>query len=723
MLRVIHLICSKKSRLGAIILILLLFTQDTSIYAADVTRSFGPSYASLTSRDYPMLVTAKEKGATRLSKPSAIPSGAAHWQSYPIYGGEAISIDMDPTDPQVIYVGMRDAGIFKTTDGGQSWQPARDGLTFYPIRCLKVDPYNHNNLYAGTDYDGIWKSINGGASWSKASAGLDEGDMIVFNLVFDPTTPNSLYAGLAGGFGLGIGNVYKSEDGGTTWGLKDNGIPRQAGRTNTDGILALAVNPNQNTHLVAGTNTSGAFQTTDGGETWSAINDGLSHSYGDHYYSINAVAFDPHHAGRLTGIVDGKYYAYSGGAWQLASQVNEYANGPLFNDYLYYHPTNPSIIYGAGVGVYKSADAGLTWSVKGGSKTDDVANLAFSPESPDLLYAPSNRSLLNMGGVYSSTDAGETWESTSAGIQGSIILSVAIDPEDENSIYAGDADGFFFSTHDGGTTWQNTFLDFEPTHIQIDPLNSRTIYLLGGQFLKSTDQGVTFTPLSAPKTVASVIAMSPHMSNPIYVGGEYGISKSMDGGNTWMTKTQGLPSFGGSLCPILALEVDPTHPDTLWAGTQHGGIVRSIDGGDHWAGMGLTQTTEIDAVAINPLNSNEILAGGGYGFGPGKIYRSTDGGQTWTEQISDIAFVQQIVYDPRNPRWVYAATEGYGVLRSFNGGQSWSEYNAGIFYPVLYSIAISQGNSPLLVTGSYGSGLYGSHPPAIVDIYLPLLVR
>ena len=83
--------------------------------------------------------------------------------------------------------------------------------------------------------------------------------------------------------------------------------------------------------------------------------------------------------------------------------------------------------------------------------------------------------------------------------------------------------------------------------------------------------------------------------------------------------------------------------------------------------------------------------------------------------------MQDIVYDPRDSRWVYAATEGYGVLRSFDGGDNWHDYSAGIFYPSHYALEITGDDPPLLVVGSYGSGLYWVRPTAPSYIYLPLV--
>ena len=243
----------------------------------------------------------------------------------------------------------------------------------------------------------------------------------------------------------------------------------------------------------------------------------------------------------------------------------------------------------------------------------------------------------------------------------------------------------------------------------------------------STDGGEIFEPIDAVE-YPNCIAIPLHASNPIYVGSGfvgYGIYKSTDGGQTWSQKNQGLPLFGGSINPILSLEIDPARPSTVWAGTQYGGgIVKSTDGGEHWQVKGLTEANFVDSIAVNPDNSDEILVGAGYSSG--NIYKSTDGGDTWEIKIEEIAFVRDIVYDPRNSDWVYAATEGYGMLRSFDGGDSWQDYNAGIFYPVLYSLDITRQDPPLLIVGSYGSGLYWTQPgspPPLTLLYLPAVQK
>ncbi len=673
---------------------------------------------------------------TRGSGPSSPPSPDLQpetvyletWQTFPLYGGEMTSIAMGPliSDTagwEMVYVGTRDAGVFKTLDGGRSWQTARTGLSFFPIRSLVIDPQQPNVLYAGTDYDGVWKSSDGAETWVQASDGLNQG-LIVMSIAIDPQNSDTLYAGLAGGVGLGIGNIYKSEDGGASWELKDTGMPRASETsTYTNGVLTLAIHPDDPLQVYAGTNFEGAYHSSDGGESWSPINAGLPFLSGstDHYQSVNALALDPHHGNRLSAIVGGRYYVFDGSQWQEINQGFYDANSGLFTDYLYFHPTDPDIIYSAGDRFGKSLDGGVTWTQHlGWDDSGHVPEIAFHPTFPDTIYAATDILMRYWGGVYKSSDQGESWTEISQGITAPPIQSVAIDPQDPGRIYAGTGGGHFYGSQDGGDTWHMGYQQLSPSQIEydfgaisdlaVDPQDGHNLYLVGTNFYTSTDYGQTFEEVDAVE-FPNCMAIASDAAGSIYVGASFGrgVYKSNDGGETWEQKNEGLPWFGSSICPILSIAVDPHDPETVWVGTQFsGGIVKSSDGGATWQSKGLTETNFVEAIAINPDDGAEMLAGGG--FWDGGIYKSTDGGETWGVKLEGIAFVQDIVYDPRDPRKVYAATEGYGVLRSFDGGETWYNYSQGIFYPLSYSLDITAQDPALLVAGSYGSGLYWTYP-------------
>ncbi len=720
-----------------VLVLVFLVNQGAATQTQSTSEDFGPAQPSWQHPGQTVPLSASGQAEFMTTERRLGLASEETWQSYPLYGGEMTSIATHPVNPKVVYVGTRDAGVFKTTDGGGTWQPARDGLTFFPIRSLRIDPLHPATLYAGTDYDGVWKSTNGGASWSDSSNGLAK-NLVVLSLVIDPQDTQTLYAGLAGGPGMYVGHIYKSENGGATWALQETGIPLEAGDY-INGVFALAVNPVNPSTVYAGTDYDGAFRSTNAGATWTAINEGLPFREGTVEYRkpVNALALDQHHGNRLSAIIEGEYYIFQGGQWQLVNAGLYDANNGLFANYLYFHPTDPATLYSAGDSFKISTDQGVNWMQRlGWPDSGHVPEIAFNPATPNTIYAATAPLMDIEGGVYKTIDQGETWAEARQGITAVTVYSVAIDPQDPDRIYAGTGDGFFYRSQDGGATWSRGYYLINPepyeervysfgavSDVAVDPLNSNKIFIAGTNFYMSTDGGEIFELIDAVKYPNS-IAIPPHASNPIYVGSGFGngIYKSTDGGQTWIQKNQGLPLFGGSICPILSLAIDPARTSTVWAGMQYGGgIVKSTDGGEHWQVKGLTtETNFVDAIAVNPANSDEILVGGGYM--DGSIYKSTDGGDTWEVKISKIAFVMDIIYDPRDPRWVYAATEGYGVLRSFDDGETWHDYSAGIFYPILYSLDITQQDPPLLAVGSYGSGLYrinpGSQPPVTL-LYLP----
>ena len=644
---------------------------------------------------------------------TALGVATAQWSAYPLNGGEMTSIAADPVNARIAWVGTRDAGVFKTTDGGASWQPARDGLTFLPIRTLRLDPTDPDTLWAGTDLDGVWKTIDGGASWARTGRELF-GDMVVFNVAVEPSRPSTVFTGLAGGVAMSFGAVFKSTDAGGTWRQADAGIPRYSEQyPYTKGaVFALALNPAQPSMLSAGTAGQGAFRSTDGGQSWTAINDGVPFVYGstDRRVEVNALAFDPFHGGRLAGVLGGSYFTFDAGAWVQRSTQGSPVG--FMSSLLYFHPTISDLLFTTGAigGLARSTDGGVSWQ----NKRWGVVDIGLGPAAPNTVFAARGNDPSTPGGVMKSVDLGETWSEASQGIIAQDVQCVAIDPHDPRSIYAGTGTGFLFVSHDGGQSWTKAlrhFLENDDVNfngvssIAVDPRDSAVITVAAGAGLyRSTNRGATFNEV---KGISSplVIAVAPGASQSLtFVGASYGngVYRSRDGGTTWERKNAGLPLFGDSLNPILAIAIDPNDDRTVWAGTQYGGgIVRSTDRGDHWQARGLDQENFVEAISVMPGNSSEILAGAG--FESGNIYKSTDGGATWQKKLADIGFVKSLVRDPRDPRVVYAGSEGFGVLRSGDGGETWQDRESGLQMN-LYAVT-AYGRNEVLAVGELGTVL------------------
>ena len=660
---------------------------------------------------------------------------AAIWSVYPIYGGNMTSMAGDPANGQVFYVGTESAGVYKTTDAGATWQPARAGLPpAAKVISLAVDPQDSNTLYAGTDAVGIiWKSQDAGSTWTNITHNMQYGTSDyadeAYNIVVDPHNSSVVYVGL----GSYEGQIFKTTDGGTTWWVMDNGIPRD--RENfTNEVLALAIDPDQSSVLYAGGRDFGVYKTTDGGASWTALNEGVP-SYRDVYKAVTALTVDPLHGNRPASIIDGQYYVFGADSKWTQLSTGYGVNDSYYHAHLYFHPTDANVIYSAGNGLTKSTDGGVNW-VSIGSNSPDTA---FHRSAPNTLLAAHQRYYTDkIAGVQKSLNGGVNWIEASVGITAQPIQGVAIDPQNANNLYAGGGgySGIWRST-DRGVTWKFTQTDNNMLDIVVDPLDSTKIYAAADYaLLISNNQGGSFA--TVPNLSATCIAIGPGASNPVYAGDE-GVYKSTDSGLTWLPKNNSFPKdSGGRPATVMSIAVDPNNPAIVWAGTQYEGIVKSTNGGDTWQVKGFLDVPDIDAIAVRPGDSNTILVGTGEyrgtsGSNSGEIYKSTDGGQTWQLKYRGKGTVADIKHDPRNPNWVYAGTTyqpnvspyvgGEGVLRSLNGGETWSSYGFGLFNQVVFSLAISTEDPPLLLAGTMGSGLYGTRPPRLKPVFLPLIVK
>ena len=675
---------------------------------------------------------------------------AAIWSPYPIYGGNMEALVSDPNSSQVFYVGTESAGVFKTTDGGSTWLPARSGLPpTVKVISLAVDAQNSNRLYAGTERMGtgssgvIWRSQDAGATWTDVTGNIETGTFAdayqPFNIIVDPHNSNIIYAGL-GGY---AGQIYKTADGGATWWVMDAGIPRDR-ETYAGVVTALAIDPDNSLILYAGVRDYGVYKTGDGGATWTPLNDGVP-VYREEYKAVTALAVDPHHSNRPVGIIDGQYYVFgTDNKWSQVS-TGYGINSSYEHAHLYLHPTDPLTMYSTGTSLTKSVDGGITWvSIAGETASWGHPDLAFHRSAPNALLAANEVTYSDrVGGVRKSLNGGANWITASTGIAAHPIQAVAIDPQNPNNLYAGRSEGYsgVWRSTDRGITWKYAETDGQIRDIAVDPLDSLRIYAAADYyFMVSGDQGATFVEIADVR--ATCLAVTPGASNPVYAGGHNGVYKSIDGGLTWDLKDSTFPTTsGGDPAQVMSLAVDPNNTAIVWAGTAVEGLVRSPDGGETWQHKGFLDMPDVDAVAVKPGDSNTILVGTGdyrgSGGRTGGIWKSTDGGQTWKRKHLGASTITDFVFDPRNPDWVYAGTgylpnygstgtEGVGVLRSVDGGEHWFVYSSGLFNQVVFSLAISSEASPLLLAGTMGSGAYGAYPgepPPVRRTYLPVAIR
>jgi len=286
------------------------------------------------------------------------------------------------------------------------------------IAAVAVDPTNTATIYAGGS-GRIFKSVDRGASWTAAS--LSRGSSEVHALAIDPHEPEILYAGT-----LGEG-LFTSADAGSTWIPKSVGLGSHKGV----GVETVATNPRGSRTVYAGT-CDGVFKSTNGGESWSAVNAGLAST------DVRTLAIDEHEPETLFAGTWGYYYA---------SRTT--------------HQPEPG-------GIFKTMDGGETWVALADLAGKDVATLAIDPNEHEIVYAGTT------DGVFWSTDGGSSWQA--AGLA-EYVSALAIDPVNSETIYAGTYSSGVFKSFNWGGTWTDLGLEIPDIRaLAIDPKEPGVVY-------------------------------------------------------------------------------------------------------------------------------------------------------------------------------------------------------------------------------------------------------
>lgn len=354
-------------------------------------------------------------GAFRIgsvSVDSTIPPQATWQQLGGPDGGQIQAIDIDPSNPNIIYAGAVHTGVTKSDNKGDFWREVgfSNGLTGTKANVVAIAPSNSSIVYASLEDSstggGASRSDDAGLHWRPLSQGLT--GYFVSTLAVDPTNPNIVYIATENlvGSTLPVG-LEKSTDGGSTWVQKNQGLTYL-------NLTTVAINPSDTNMILVGTGHrpyggtvgGGIFKSTDGGNTWHKV------SIPD--YPVDSIVINPASTNTM-------YAATFGG------------------------------------GVYKSTDSGETWSQSNsGIGNNDVYALAIDPQQPDTLYAGINPFYANPTGpetdlaVFKTTDGAATWKNV---LLDTDVEWIMLDPANPNHVFEGDHGGYISWSLDGGTTW------------------------------------------------------------------------------------------------------------------------------------------------------------------------------------------------------------------------------------------------------------------------------
>jgi uncharacterized repeat protein (TIGR01451 family) len=632
-------------------------------------------------------------------------AGLNRWTTHGPEGANVSALVVDPINSTTLYAGTSGGGVFKSTNGGTTWEAASNGLGSPYVHRLLINPVTPTTLYAGTA-DGFFKSIDGGRNWSAILTGFPpEPAFPTANLAIDPVTPTTLYLGTSSR------GILKSTDEGRSWVVLGT-TPQPYSF-----IESIAIDPsNPRTFYVGafqpacGRNCPpvfGAFKSTDGGTTWQQITVSPN--------SFGGFRFAPQPSGIVYAYgFSGLFRSNDGGNnWQ---PLNNGLDGILVNT-LIVSPTTPTTLFvGTGQGLLQSTDDGNTWLPIGPNGVG-INTIAIDPNNPQILY-------LGSGGVFKSTDGGKTWQLRTTGLHAVSITGLIIDPLTPTSLYAYTG-ASLFTSRDASSTWITLNTLPEGTFFRtltLAPTTPTTLYAytwsgnatLGPAFLKSVDGGKswqsifvnTFVPAFAvdpltPTTLYAVISRPTNEGSLVTT-----FEKSVNGGSSWIPLNFNLDDTG-----VGGITVHPVDPAVLYISTTKG-IFTSRDGGASWSLLSSALIGNI-ALVFDPQTPTTMYA---YGpFGGQQISKSVDGGTTWSvvldgpPQFSGLPGFNTtvLVIDPKNPTTLYAGfSPRLGILKSTDGGKSWVEMNTGLVNTDVSALVIDPRSGETLYAGTNGGSVF-----------------
>ena len=647
-------------------------------------------------------------------------------------GGRTTDIEGVAGKPHLVYVATASGGLWKTINGGVSWTPLFDRQNTISIGDIAIDPKNPDVIWVGAGEsnvrnsvsfgDGIYKSTDGGQSW--LHLGLKETERIS-RIVVNPLNTDLVYVGALGhAFGPNDQRgVFLTADGGKTW-QKTLYVDAE------HGVADLEIDPANPNILYAalwrfdrkpwthtsGSEKGGVFKSVDGGRTWKKLEKGLPKLLGR--IGVKVAPSRPNVVYLIAESNEGLLYRSedSGESFREVSRDNDIVSRGFYYTDLRVDPADENRVYAVASRLSVSIDGGNTFRRISPRTHIDFHTLWIDPQNPSRLWQGQD------GGIAVSYDRGENWEYVNNFPIGQFY-----------QVHADNRLPFYYVTgglQDNGT-WTGPSRTREPAGIlnddwrmvsfgdgfhAVNHADQPDVYLSesqGGNILRTDlrtreQQAVSPQPrrndggpvgeLKYRFNWNAPIVPSPHSKNTVYFGANV-VFQSSDFGKSWEAISTDLTTndpqkqkdAGGPVwsenttaeyhCTIISLAESPARAGVIWAGTDDGNLQVTTDGGKKWTNVarnlaGLPVHSPVSHV--EPSRAGAEIAYAAFDrhmfddFRP-YVFKTTDSGRNWaniTGNLPEKAYVWVVREDPKNPRLLYAGTE-LGLYASYDGGANW----------------------------------------------------
>ncbi len=656
-----------------------------------------------------------------------------------------------------------DGGVWKTNDYGRTWHPLFDGQPTGSVGALAVAPSDPNVIYVGSGEglqrpdlstgDGIYKSIDAGETWTHL--GLRDGQQIP-QIVVDPRDPNRLFVAVLGHpYGPNEERgLYRSTDGGRTF-------RKVLYKDENTGAIDVAFAPNDPNTLYCALwearqgpwengawqgPGSGLFKSTDGGDTWHPIMNGLpTFDEGLGRIGIGVAASDRNRlyltvdAGARTGIYRsddaGDSWRKVGNDARVTTRESDFAEVKV-------DPKNADIVYSASIVTWKSTDGGNSWSMlKGAPGGDDYQRLWINPDNPDIILLAADQ------GAAVTVNGGETWSSW-YNQPTAQMYHVSTDNSFPYRVCSGQQESGSACIQSRGDDGQTTFREWRPVgveeygYVAVDPLDPNIVY--GGKvsrFDYRTGQVQNVAPKLFRAADYRALRTAPVLFSPVnprklFFAGNT-LWQTVNGGTSWTEispdltrKDSVVPASVGKYAtdasakahhPGVIYTVAPSYvkENIIWVGTDDGLIQVTWNGGQSWhdvtpsrlvpwAKVSIMDASHFDTLgayaAVNTIRIDDLRP---------HIYRTHDGGRSWTEIVTGIdsgATINVVREDPKRRGLLYAGSETE-VWVSFDDGDHWQSLRTNMPATSIRDLVIKDDD---VVVGTHGRGFW------ILDDVTPL---
>ena len=712
-----------------------------------------------------------------------------HWRNLgPDRGGRSIAVSGVRGRPQEAYFGAVGGGLWKTSDGGETWAPVTDGqIASASVGAVGVSESNPDVVYIGTGEceirgnimpgDGIYKTTDAGKTW--VHEGFADVDAVC-KIRVDPTNPQTVYAAVFGKYSVPSAErgVFKSTDGGQTW-------RKVLFRNDSTGAIDVEIDPSNPQVLYAslwqayrkeytmssGGTGSGLFKSTDGGETWTEVTrrPGLPQSGLVGKIGISVSPADPSLVFALVENEHGGLFKSedAGATWTLVNDSHSIRQRAFYYTHVFADTKDIGVVYMENTSLFRSTDGGKTLKTVPGTH-GDFHDLWVDPDNPAHLVVG------NDGGGAVSTDTGKSWTAedfptaqfyhviTTSGIpydvcgaqQDNSTLCVPFNwnlaafqrQQRGGSGGEGEDRGEARDITAGGMEVAYEVGGGEPGYIAADPLDFDIFYsgANNGGYVDKVNRrlgtsrevdpypwfysGEPSTDVRERWQWTFPIIFSQADPKTLYVSSQR-LWRTRDGGKTWTAISGDLTrhdpmTMGVSGGPIthdmngpemyaVIFSVGPSKLDTnvIWTGSDDGLIYVTRNGGKTWANV--TPKEMPDFGRVSQIDASAFDAGRAYvsvrrplldDQAP-YIFKTTDYGRTWTKVVNGIrsdAYVHAVREDPTRPGLLYAGTQ-HGVYLSYDDGASWQPLNPGLPDIPVADLVVEKNE---LVIATHGRGFW-----------------